>query len=394
MATFAGKEFNAEVFQKYMDRVPNTKRTELLKSNAIKRRPDLAAAMRDQTGGNILTTPLKGLATGTKPNNYDGNTNIDTESTVTFKHTRVVVGRSKGWEEQDFTYDITGGEDLMQNIAQQVSKYWEEDDQDVLIAILTGIFNMTGAGNATFVRRHTYDVTAITNSEGKVGHMDGTTLNKGIQRACGDNKSIFSVAIMHSEVSTNLENLKLLVYMKYNDAQGIEKDLTIGTLNGRLVLIDDGMPVEATFAQTQDAEVDPNKSYFTRSGSANNYKYTEVDAPVKGSLTSYYEESQVVYTTFVLGAGAIEYTDCGAKVPYEVDRDPATKGGVNMLYTRQRKCWAPYGISFTSENMATLSPTDEELADGANWTLVCTSTSPKKFIDHKAIPIARIKSLG
>ena len=155
MAVFAGKEFNEEVFQNYMDRLPNTKRTELLKSSAITTRPDLAAAMRDQTGGNILTTPLKGLATGTKPNNYDGNTDIDTESTVTFKHTRVVVGRSKGWKEDDFTYDITGGQDFMANIAAQVSKYWEEDDQDVLIAILKGVFAMTGAGNAQFVRRHT-----------------------------------------------------------------------------------------------------------------------------------------------------------------------------------------------------------------------------------------------
>lgn len=34
--------------------------------------------------------------------------------------------------------------------------------------------------------------------------------------------------------------------------------------------------------------------------------------------------SQTRYTTYVLGDGAIEYTDCGAKVPYEMDRDPHT----------------------------------------------------------------------
>lgn len=394
MATFAGKEFNAEVFQKYMDRIPNTKRTELLKSNAITRRPDLAAAMRDQAGGNILTTPLKGLATGTKALNYDGATDITTESTVTYKHTRVVVGRSKAWAEADFTYDITGGEDFMANIAAQVSKYWEEEDQDHIVAILKGVFAMTGAGNGTFVRRHTYDVTALTNSEGKVGFMDGTTLNKAIQRACGDNKGIFSVAIMHSEIATNLENLKLLTYLKYNDAAGLERDLTIATLNGRLVLIDDGMPADITYSLTSDSNVDPNKSYYTRTGSSGNYVYTEVASPAQGSIGSYYEESQVVYTTFVLGAGAIEFTDCGAKVPYEVDRDPAKNGGQTMLYTRQRKCWAPYGISFTNASMASLSPTDTELANGANWSLVSTSASPKKFIDHKAIPICRIKSLG
>lgn len=393
MATFAGKEFNAEVFQKYMDRIPNTKRKELLKSRAIVSRPELASAMREQAGGNYLTTPLRGLATGTKPNNYDGNTDIDTESTVTFKHSRVVVGRAKGWEEQDFSTDITG-EDWMRNIAQQVSEYWDEVDQDTLLAILKGVFSMTGAGNATFVKKHTYNVCSITNSEGKEGCMDGTTMNTAIQRACGDNKSIFSMALMHSAVSTNLENMKLLVYLKYNDANGMERDLSIGTLNGRLVLVDDGMPSEPVYKVTADTEIDDTKIYFTRSGSASNYVYTEVDEPKKASIASYYEVDYTTYTTYVLGDGAIEFTDCGAKVPYEADRDAKTKGGKDMLYTRQRKCFAPYGISFTMENMESLSPTDEELEDGENWALVCSSTSPKTFIDHKAIPLARIISRG
>ena len=102
------------------------------------------------------------------------------------------------------------------------------------------------------------------------------------------------------------------------------------------------------------------------------------------------------YTTYVLGDGAIEYTDCGAAVPYEVDRDPRTNGGQDTLFSRQRKCFAPYGISYTMARQATASPEDEELADGSNWTLVCTvnKEGEKKYISHKAIPIARIISFG
>ena len=45
--------------------------------------------------------------------------------------------------------------------------------------------------------------------------------------------------------------------------------------------------------------------------------------------------------------------------------------------------------------MATLSPTDTELEMGANWELVNdNSTGTKTYIDHKAIPIARIISRG
>ena len=75
-------------------------------------------------------------------------------------------------------------------------------------------------------------------------------------------------------------------------------------------------------------------------------------------------------------------------------RDPATNGGQDTLYSRQRKCWAPYGISFTMNTMSTLSPTNTELEVGANWELVNTGGASKQYIPHKVIPISRIISLG
>lgn len=402
MGLFDAKLFNSEVFQQYMDRIPNTKLNELLKSRAIVQRQDLASAMADQVGGNYITTPLKGLI-GSAPVNYDGETNIDTHSTKTFSHSRVVVGRANSWTEKDFSYDITGGVDFMENVAQQIAEYWDEIDQDTIVHILNGVFSMSDAKGQEFVQSHTYDVTAATNSEGVAGYMDGTTLNTGIQRACGDHKGKFSMAIMHSFVATNLENLKLLVYLKYNDANGLQRDLTIGTLNGRLVMVDDSMPVSedestATYAKTSDQAVVAGKTYYTRSGSSPNYVYTPVAEPADANIGSYYEKTAAgknVYTTYVFGDGAIEYTNCGAKVPYEMSRDPKTNGGQDTLYSRQRKCFAPYGISFTKASMASLSPTDAELENGANWELVNSNEATgKEYISLKAIPIARIISLG
>lgn len=403
MPLFDAKNFNGEVFQKYVDTIPNTKRNELIKSRAIRQRPDLAQAMSDQTGGNYITTPLMGLISGSIPTNYDGSTNIDPKGTETYTHSRVVVGRSNGWTEKDFSYDITGGADFMENVARQISEYWDENDQNTLIHILNGVFKMSDTAGAAFVASHTNDVTGKTNSEGALGYMDGTTLNTTMQRACGDNKSRFSLAIMHSAVATNLENLKLLVYLKYNDENGMERDLAIGTLNGRMVLVDDSMPVEevdAVYTKTSDAAIDSTKTYYTRSGSASaGYTYTPVDNPVVGSIGNYYEQTAagyIAYTTYVLGDGAIEFTDCGAKVPYEMDRDPKTNGGEDTLYSRQRKCFAPYGINFTKASMATLSPTDAELETGANWELVNNgqSSTARKYISGKAVPIARIISRG
>ena len=452
MGLFDAKLFNSEVFQKYMDRIPNTKLNELVKSRAIVQRPDLASAMADQAGGNYITTPLKGLISGSVPLNYDGETNITANSTKTFSHSRVVVGRAAAWTEKDFSYDITGGVDFMENVAQQISEYWDEIDQDTIVHILHGVFSMSDAEGVKFVQSHTSDVSAATNSEGVTGYMDGTTLNTAIQKACGDHKGKFSLAIMHSFVATNLENLKLLVYLKYNDANGLQRDLSIGTLNGRLVMVDDSMPTIATYtgagvytvtiggspatgevytvdgasftvAGTETATavatglasaLGSNTHYtvardgavLTLTEKSGQYGYGAPATSAQGVGTAAPEGTMTVatttepaatikYITYVFGDGAIEYTNCGAKVPYEMDRDPKTNGGQDTLYSRQRKCFAPYGISFTKASMSSLSPTDDELENGANWELVNSNEQgTKQYISLKAIPIARIISLG
>lgn len=82
------------------------------------------------------------------------------------------------------------------------------------------------------------------------------------------------------------------------------------------------------------------------------------------------------YTTFIMGNGAISYEDIGAKVPYEMARDPKTKGGEDTLYMRQRKVFSPYGISYEKKSQTKLSPTDSDLENGQNWTLVTVAKLP------------------
>ena len=47
MGLFDAKLFNSEVFQQYMDRIPNTKLNELVKSRAIVQRQDLINSDND-----------------------------------------------------------------------------------------------------------------------------------------------------------------------------------------------------------------------------------------------------------------------------------------------------------------------------------------------------------
>ena len=335
---FDSKSFNPQAFGAYIDRVPQLKTNALLKSGALTGNSQISSLFKNQTGSYYGVIPMYGLIGG-EALNYDGETDITATSTKTYERGVVTFGRSKAWTEKDFSQDITGGVSFMSNVAAQVAQYWDEQNQTTLLSVLKGIFSMTGTGNEDFVKAHTYD---ITEKEGVVG---ATTLNNAIQQACGANKNIFTMVIMHSAIATGLENMRLVDYGKYTDAQGVQRDLALATWNGRQIIIDDDMPV------------DDDK-----------------------------------YTTYVLGRGAVDYVDLGAKVPYEMSRDPKTAGGLDILYTRQRKCFAPYGISYTKQAQATLSPTNDELATGVNWTLV--SDADESFINHKAIPICRIISLA
>lgn len=394
MSIFDSKNFNGEVFGKYVEKTPNLNRNELIKSKAVKQRQDIAGTFKDQTGGNYAVIPIYAKLEG-NTQNYNGSTDITASKTATYTQGRVVVGRADAWVETDFSYDITGGVDFLEQAANQVGEYWDEVDQSTLLSILKGIFSMTGAKNLEFVNNHTKDISSLTGDTGKFG---ATTLNTAMQKALGDNKAKFTLAIMHSAVATNLENLNLLEYMKYTDGNGIERSLAIATLNGRVVLIDDTMPTEevaTTYKASTDTTVTAGKTYYTKSGST----YTAVASPTGNpSTSSYYEvdeEAYTKYTTYVLGDGAIEYTDCGAKVPYETDRDPAKNGGQDTLYGRQRKIFSPYGISFTDSSI--LSPTDTDLETGSKWSLANDNNatdSSKKYFPHKAIPIARIISRG
>lgn len=341
MAQFDAKIFNPQLFGRYVDRIPKTKKNELIKANVFVVNNTIKEKFSDESGGNYATLPMFGRI-GRSTKNYDGNTVITSNNSKTFSRSVVVVGRADSWTEKDFSTDITGGTNFMDNVARQVSDYWEDVDQDTVLSILKGIYSMTGAGNLVFVENHTLDISGETTNN----KINATTINEAIQKACGDNKRIFSLAIMHSRVATNLENLQLLEYLKYTDANGITRDLGIATINGKIVLIDDSMPV-----------VDDK------------------------------------YTTYVFGSNAFDYADVGVKVPYEMDRK--SDESRDLLFSRQRKVFAPFGISFTKASMATESPTSAELENGANWELVNDgSATTKEYIDHKAIPIARIISMG
>ena len=344
---FDAKSFNPEAFGSYVETLPQPNKNELIKSRVIVADATIKNILSSQTGSYYGTIPFYGRIGGDALN-YDGQTDITATSMDTFEQSVVAIGRAKAWTEKDFSVEITAGVDFMSEVAKQVAEYWDDIDTGLVMSVIKGIFSMTGDKNLEFVNNHTHDISGEIDS-----NINAVTLNTAIQKASGDKRSKFSMAFMHSAVATNLENLNLLEYLKYTDSQGIQRSLPLATWNGRLVIVDDGMPVD-----------------------------TSDDKPK--------------YTTYVFGEGAIRFADLGAKVPYEMSRDPKTNGGQDTLYSRRRMCFAPYGISYTKTSQASLSPTNAELENGANWKLIDNGGQDTglKTINHKDIAIARIISLG
>jgi flagellar hook-associated protein FlgK len=344
---FDSKSFNPEAFGSYIETLPQPNKNELIKSRVIVADATIKNLLSSQTGSYYATIPFFGRIGGDALN-YDGKTDITATSMDTFEQSIVAIGRAKAWMEKDFSVEITAGVDFMSEVAKQVAAYWDDIDTGMIMSILTGIFSMTGEKNLEFVNNHTFDITGEVDNA-----ITATTLNTAVQKASGDKRAKFTMVFMHSAVATNLENQNLLEFLKYTDANGVQRPLPMATWNGRLVIVDDGMPTETADGGTK-------------------------------------------YTTYVFGEGAFRFADLGAKVPYEMSRDPKTNGGQDTLYSRRRMCFAPYGISYTKASQVSLSPTDAELATGSNWKLIDNGESGEalKTVNHKDIAIARIISLG
>ena len=338
---FNGFKFDDEIYGRYVKSLPHLRMNALLKSGALARNPMLTEAFKTGTGTFARRFPMVGRISDVEPQNYDGRTDIEYDSIGTLSYRASSFGRAKAWGENQFVYDITGGLDPLTWMGQQIADYWDDQLMKTLTCVIKGMFSMTDTVSQEFVEKHTYDIT--------VGELDkvmgADTLNTAIQRASGMHKNIFTTVIMHSTVATNLENMKLLEYMKGTDPNGMQRDLTLATWNGRRVIVDDGVPFE-------DGK----------------------------------------YTTYLLGAGAFYYDELGAKNAVEKERIPRKQGGIDILINRRREYLIPNGVSYEG-NPATDSPTNAEFEAGTSWQVIQNTVTKEKW-SHELSPFARIISEG
>ena len=390
MEIYRGKIFNEEVFERYTKTLPSTKENALIKNGLFTNVNKYRAKMTEQSGGYAIEEPIKGRLGGS-PSNYDGSTNIEkgTER-KTFIQRKIAYGRAKAWGEYDFATEVTGTNFKAE--AQEVKDYWDEQRQATVLSILKGIFGMTGGADGAFVEKHTYD---ISEGEGTAANLGADALNRAAQKALGDKKGQLDIIFMHSAVSTNLEGLNLINFLKYTDAEGIERDLTIGTFNGRLVIVDDEVQELTGYEEATSATVGAVQvvSSGATTGQVNLADVKASDYYPEDVAANDYVVETNKYVSYAFKKGFFEFEDLGVVKGAELARDAYTKGGFTDLVTRVREIIVPYLISY--KGTGAVSPTNANLATGSNWELVNDQDAiAKTYVDDKLIPIVRIISRG
>jgi hypothetical protein len=219
----------------------------------------------------------------------------------------VLLMRGKAWSVNELTKSLSGS-DPMREIGDKVAAYWARKYQLVLMSSIAGVF----ADNA--------------NDAGDMSVGDGTSafdkdLLVDAEATFGDVLGAVSGIAVHPEVYFNLKKADVTTFEKFS-----EGEMQLETYRGMKIIVDRNLP--KSVADDGSAEY---KSYAFGNGA------------------------------FSLGMGASE-------TPTETDRDSLS--GDNILVTRTHFILHPRGIAWQGASVAGASPSNDEIANAANWDRV------------------------
>jgi len=322
--------YDQELFDNQWTTEPDPYTLALLESGAMVADAKLARIIAG--GGNFGTLPFYKDLEGTI-SNYDGGTDIYKNKTKDGSQNFVVYGRAVSFGAEDFINDFTAADPLA-HILNRIQNFWGKDTQKIVLGILDAVLGITGTGDFADWELHKKDVSSSTATVTDANKLTPTTLRDLAVQANGDKADGYALAIMHSAVANTLSQFAVLDYFKFNDANGLERDVKVARSGNMLVIVFDGVT-------TETATID---------------------------LGSGATAEHLVYSTYCLGRGALLYARAGVNRPSSVERDEHKNGGEEYLVTRKRECIHPNWFSFYMEDLP-ISPEDTDLFDSANWRI-------------------------
>jgi hypothetical protein len=237
---------------------------------------------------------------------------------------------NQSWSDMDLVNELIGA-DPMAQIKKRTSTYWLRRLQKRIIAISRGVMATNIASNASDM---IIDISTQTGLSATAANRFSRDAFVRASFTMGDLVGGFVAIAMHSVVYAQLTTNDDIAFTKDSQDQ-----LTVPYYMGRLVIVDDGMPVIA--------------------GTTNGFRYVSV----------------------LFGAGFIGMGVGRPEVPVETIRVPAAGHGGGMDTMHERKTWLlhPAGHNWVEGTLTEFSPRDSDLALAAHWT---------RAYGRKLIPVA------
>lgn len=316
--TFGGFPFDPEVYQGFVDQEA-TFSDSILASGILASDQSLAASL--DNGGTMGTirfyNPLDPDTDA--PLVRDGTTdNVPTEISGG-KQSWIRIDRMKAWKATELTRELTAA-DPMAAVARNTGRYWRMYKQSLLVKLVDSVLGLSGLAN------HTLAV--------KTGGVTANQLIDVQQSALGDFSGKFGLLVVHSKILAEYKKMGLLNYNKYVITNVLQKEVSLPTINGLVVVENDRGTDDGTN-----------------------------------------------YNSFLLGQGSVLTADPKVITPDYTEYDAAKAGGTDILYNNRSFILHPNGVSFDGDKINKPTPTDDEFTNKANWAL--------KF-DHKNVRMGKI----
>lgn len=284
-------------------------------------KPEPRVQAQASGGGAVINMPFWNDLDGDDQVLGDGVT-ITTSAITSGNDQACLISRAGAWAETDFAVQFAGN-DPMNGIATKIGEWWARKHQGTLVSILKGLFGSGG----TLVDTNFLD---ITGEDGTDAVVSAKAILNAAQKL-GDAKEKLTGIMMDSYV----ENV-----LKQNDLiSDFQRESTLGepikTYLGKRVIVDDTCPTSGD-----------------------------------------------THSVFLFGEGAFAYAEATTKVPFETERS-ASKS-TDAYYSRKDFYLHPRGCAWQGAVLAGDTPTNAELEDVTNWSMV---------YDQKNVRIVRLDCL-
>lgn len=283
---------------------------------------DISQELLPQLGGTVVNMPFFNDLTGADEI-IDDRYNLTVNAVSTGQDQSVRLFRGKAFGSSDLAAAFSGA-DPMGFIGDRFAAYWAARLQDIALSVVKGAMATTAAGGS--MASNTLDISALS---GAAAYFDGEAFIDACGRL-GDHERMLSGIAVHSDTYRSMKKLDLIDFIK--DSDGTD----IGTYQGKLIVIDDGLP----------------------------------------------KLSGGIYHSYIFGRGALAFAQADPENAVEPGREALQGGGMDYLVHRRHYVVHLRGVRWNPAGgvPAKASPSNTELAAAGNW---------KRVYDPKVIRLVR-----